>query len=51
MLALVCVEGLPYVDAADVLGIPVGRLKSELVELRVRIAPAVQKVMEAPLLQ
>jgi len=52
VLGLVCVEGLSYRDAADVLGIPVGTVMSRLARARLSLdrlvgaAPATEQTQE-----
>jgi RNA polymerase sigma-70 factor (ECF subfamily) len=49
VLALVCVDGLAYQQAADVLGVPIGTVMSRLSRARKRLAQAIDKSPQAEL--
>ncbi len=46
VLALVAIEGLPYKEAAGVLGIPIGTVMSRLARARAAVAALVERPAE-----
>jgi RNA polymerase sigma-70 factor (ECF subfamily) len=47
LIAMVCVDGLTYQEAAEILGVPVGTIMSRLARARLSLHDAINRVRKA----